>query len=63
MGTQWSNMGKDMLQLPAFRESLEQTARAFEGTVVDLFSLITTTPADAFEDTTNCFVSLAAMQV
>ena len=63
MGTQWSNMGKDMLQLPAFRESLEQTARALEGTGVDLFSLLTTTPADAFEDTTNCFVSLAAMQV
>uniref|UniRef100_UPI00358E27BA fatty acid synthase isoform X2 n=1 Tax=Myxine glutinosa TaxID=7769 RepID=UPI00358E27BA len=63
MGAQWSNMGKQMLQLPAFRESLEHTARALEGTEIDLFSLLTTTPPDAFQGTKNCFVSLAAMQI
>ena len=63
MGTQWSDMGRDLMGLKLFRESIERTAIVLKKYDVDLFKLIlSSTPSD-LEKPINSFVSIAAIQI
>jgi fatty acid synthase len=63
MGTQWSDMGRDLMGLKLFRESIERTSIVLKKYDVDLFKLIlSSTPGD-LEKPINSFVSIAAIQI
>lgn len=63
MGTQWSGMGHDLMELKSFRQSIERTADILKSYNIDLFKLIlSSTPRD-LEYPINSFVTIAAIQI
>jgi fatty acid synthase len=63
MGTQWSGMGRDLMELKLFRQSIEKSSILLKTYNIDLFKLIlSSTPSD-LDKPINSFVTIAAIQV
>jgi len=56
-------MGKSLLRLPLFRESIERSAKVMETKNVDLMKIITTEDPAIFDNILHAFVGIAAIQV
>ncbi|XP_073345432.1 fatty acid synthase isoform X2 [Pagrus major] len=63
MGTQWAGMGRSLMQLPDFRESILQSDAALKDTGLVVSRLLMEADDATFEDTVHAFVSLAAIQI
>ena len=63
MGSQWSGMGRDLMQLKLFRESIERSAEILKPYKVDLFQLIWSSKPSDLEKPMHSFVTLVAIQV
>ena len=61
MGTQWQGMGRDLLTLPVFRQSILRSDAVLRPHGVPLFDMLA--QGDSFEDILNSFVAIAAIQV
>ncbi len=63
MGTQWSGMGRDLMELKLFRQSIGKSSAVLEKYNIDLQKLIlSSTPSD-LDKPINSFVSIAAIQI
>jgi fatty acid synthase len=63
MGTQWSGMGRDLMVLKLFRQSIERSSIVLKKYNIDIFKLIlSSTPSD-LDKPINSFVTIAAIQV
>ncbi|XP_034083372.1 fatty acid synthase [Gymnodraco acuticeps] len=63
MGTQWAGMGRSLMQLPDFRESILKSDVALKETGLVVSSLLMDADEATFEDTVHAFVGLAAIQI
>ncbi|KAK6328250.1 hypothetical protein J4Q44_G00002280 [Coregonus suidteri] len=63
MGTQWGGMGRSLMQLPEFRESILRSDKALKVTGMCVSSLLMEADESTFEDTVQAFVGLAAIQI
>uniref|UniRef100_A0A8C2CK73 Fatty acid synthase n=1 Tax=Cyprinus carpio TaxID=7962 RepID=A0A8C2CK73_CYPCA len=63
MGTQWAGMGRTLMQLPEFRESILRSDVALKHTGLCVSRLLMDADESTFEDTVHAFVGLAAIQV
>jgi len=63
MGSQWPGMGRDLMELKLFHESIERSAQILKPYEVDLFRLIFSSPQSDLEKPINSFVTLVAIQV
>ncbi|XP_016106540.1 fatty acid synthase-like [Sinocyclocheilus grahami] len=63
MGTQWAGMGRSLMQLPEFRESIQRSDVALKDTGLCVSRLLMDADESTFEDTVHAFVGLAAIQV
>lgn len=63
MGTQWAGMGRCLMQLPDFRESILRSDEALKDTGLVVSRLLMEANDATFEDTVHAFVGLAAIQV
>ncbi|XP_051529897.1 fatty acid synthase [Myxocyprinus asiaticus] len=63
MGTQWAGMGRTLMQLPEFRESIQRSDVALKDTGLCVSRLLMDADESTFEDTVHAFVGLAAIQV
>lgn len=63
MGTQWAGMGRSLMQLPDFRDSILRSDVALKETGLVVSRLLMEAQEDTFEDTVHAFVGLAAVQV
>ncbi|XP_015234782.1 PREDICTED: fatty acid synthase, partial [Cyprinodon variegatus] len=63
MGTQWAGMGRSLMQLPDFRESILRSDVALKETGLVVSQLLREADEATFEDTVNAFVGLAAIQI
>ena len=63
MGTQWHGMGRALMTLPVFRASILRSHAALKPYDIDLYALLMEAGPDAYEDTMNSFVGIAAIQV
>ncbi|KAM6897707.1 fatty acid synthase [Xenentodon cancila] len=63
MGTQWAGMGRSLMQLPDFRESILRSDSALKDTGLTVSSLLMDADENTFEDTVHAFVGLAAIQI
>lgn len=63
MGTQWAGMGRSLMQLPDFRDSILRSDAALKETGLVVSRLLMEAQEDTFEDTVHAFVGLAAVQV
>ncbi|XP_059181217.1 LOW QUALITY PROTEIN: fatty acid synthase [Centropristis striata] len=63
MGTQWAGMGRSLMQLPDFRESILRSDSALKETGLVVSRLLMDADSETFEDTVHAFVGLAAIQI
>lgn len=63
MGTQWADMGRSLMQLPDFRDSILRSDSALQETGLVVSRLLMEAEDDTFEDTVHAFVGLAAVQI
>ncbi|XP_058792836.1 fatty acid synthase [Phymastichus coffea] len=63
MGSQWAGMGKDLMSIPTFRDSLRRCSEALKPYGVDLMHLILNGTDQSYEDVLCSFVCIAAIQV
>ncbi|TNN50607.1 Fatty acid synthase [Liparis tanakae] len=63
MGTQWAGMGRSLMQLQYFRESILRSDAALKDTGLVVSSLLMDADEATFEDTVHAFVGLAAIQI
>lgn len=64
MGSQWTGMGKEMMKINVFRESIEASAEVLKPYGVDLFALILSEDESIWhQSTVNSFVAITAMQI
>ena len=62
MGAQWHGMGRDLMQLDVFRQSIMESDAVLRPYGLKLYDLLMTGDEDAF-DILNTFVGIAAIQV
>lgn len=63
MGSQWSEMGTSLLEIPMFRNSIEYCHKVLKPYGLDLISIITTNDPTMFDNILNSFVGIAAIQI
>ncbi|KAJ7984800.1 hypothetical protein DPEC_G00358530 [Dallia pectoralis] len=63
MGTQWGGMGRSLMQMPEFRESILRSDVALKDTGLCVSRLLMDADESTFEDTVQAFVGLAAIQI
>lgn len=63
MGSQWNGMGKRLMDLPLFRQSIERSAKVLATKNVDLLNIVTTDDPSVFDNILHAFVGIAAIQV
>nr|QNU13194.1 fatty acid synthase 3 [Locusta migratoria] len=63
MGSQWPQMGTQLMQLPVFAESIRKCHATLEPLGVDLINIITTEDKSVFDNILNSFVGIAAIQI
>ncbi|UJR12471.1 hypothetical protein I4U23_016646 [Adineta vaga] len=63
MGTQWSGMGRDLMELKLFRQSIERSAGILEKYDIDLFKLILSSTPNDLDKPIYSFVGIIAIQI
>ncbi|UJR30710.1 hypothetical protein I4U23_018230 [Adineta vaga] len=63
MGTQWSGMGRDLMEIELFRKSIEQSSAVLKKYDIDLNKLIVSSTPEDLDKPVNSFVGIAAIQV
>jgi len=63
MGTQWPHMGRDLMTLDCFRESIMRLDTVLRPYGIQLCDLLMDSKEDTFNDTVNSFVGIAGIQV
>lgn len=63
MGTQWPGMGHQLFSIETFQRSLRRCADALVPHGIDLIDIIMNATDETYENVTNSFVSIAALQI
>lgn len=63
ISSQWIGMGRSLMKLPIFNESILKSHNILKQFGIDLVKIITSTDTGAFNNNVNIFVGIAAMQV
>lgn len=63
MGSQWTEMGSSLMEIPMFRASIEQCHKILKPYGLDLISIITTNDKNMFDNILHSFVGIAAIQI
>ncbi|XP_062234915.1 fatty acid synthase [Platichthys flesus] len=63
MGTQWAGMGRSLMQLQDFRESILRSDAALKDTGLVVSRLLMEADDNTFEDTIHAFVGLTSIQI
>lgn len=63
MGSQWNGMGRQLLNIPIFAESIRKSEAVLKKKGVDLMNILTSEDPKLFDNILNSFVGIAAIQV
>lgn len=63
MGSQWNGMGKQLLNIPIFAESIRKCEAILKPKGVDLIDILTNEDPKLFDNILNSFVGIAAIQI
>ncbi|RUS90834.1 hypothetical protein EGW08_001453, partial [Elysia chlorotica] len=63
MGTQWHGMGRKMMELDIFRQSIQRSSKTLSQYNVDLYDLIMNGDETTFDQTIPSFIGIASIQV
>ena len=63
MGTQWHGMGRDLMQLDTFKQSIMRSDAILRQHGLQLYDMLMNGDQSTFNQTLNSFVGIAAIQV
>lgn len=63
MGSQWTEMGSSLMDIPMFRSSIEHCHKVLKPYGLDLISIITANDKNMFDNILHSFVGIAAIQI
>lgn len=63
MGSQWTSMGKSLMTIPHFLNSITECHKLLQPLGVDLYKVLTSTDERVFDHIINSFVGIAAIQI
>lgn len=63
MGSQWTEMGSSLMEIPMFKASIEHCHKVLKPYGLDLISIITGTDKAMFDNILHSFVGIAAIQI
>lgn len=63
MGSQWTGMGKDLMKIDTFRNTIKRCAVALQPYNIDLEHVLTSEDPKVFDDITNCFCAIVATEI
>lgn len=63
MGSQWTGMGRELLNLSPFQTSIEKSANVLKTVGLDLYAILNSNDKTVFDNVLNSFVGIAAIQV
>lgn len=63
MGSQWKGMGRELIDIDVFRESVMKSHALLKPYSVDLYDCLMNEKDDMFTDVVNTFVGIMSMQV
>ena len=63
MGAQWPNMGRDLMTLDCFRESIMRSDALMKPYGAQLYDILTNSTDDAFKSNINSAIGIVAIQV
>lgn len=63
MGSQWNGMGKDLLQIPVFAETVDRCDSVLRPKGIDIRHILTSDDPSLFDDIVNAFVGIITVQV
>ncbi|KAJ8916587.1 hypothetical protein NQ315_000231 [Exocentrus adspersus] len=63
MGAQWLEMGRDLMRIETFRNTIKRCADAVRAYDVDLEEVLTSQAADTFDNCINSFTAIAAVEI
>ena len=63
MGTQWHGMGRDLMQLRVFKQSIMRSDAILRQHDLQLYDMLMNGDERTFNETLNSFVGIAAIQV
>lgn len=63
MGTQWPQMGRDLMTLDSFRDSIMKSDAVLKPYGIHLCDMLMESKEETFSNTLNSFIGIAAIQV
>uniref|UniRef100_A0A336MX78 CSON007834 protein n=2 Tax=Culicoides sonorensis TaxID=179676 RepID=A0A336MX78_CULSO len=63
MGSQWTQMGSSLMQLPTFRKTIEECHKVLEKKGLNLIEILTSNDKKTFDNILHSFVGIAAIQI
>ncbi|XP_017773704.1 PREDICTED: fatty acid synthase [Nicrophorus vespilloides] len=63
MGSQWPGMGKDLMKIESFKNSIKRSAETLRPYGIDLEDILINSDDKTLENIRNCSVSIAACQI
>ncbi|KAL7023366.1 hypothetical protein ACKWTF_012570 [Chironomus riparius] len=63
IGSQWIEMGKDLMKIPLFAQSIENSHNILMTKGIDLKKIITSSNNETFDDVLHSYVGIVAMEV
>ena len=63
MGSQWPGMGKELMQIDAFRDSMKRSDAVLKPLGISVLDLVMNGNDKTFDDVLHSFVSILAIQV
>ena len=63
MGTQWTGMGHDLMQIETFCKSIEKSAQILKPYDLDLINIINCADSETYKRTLHSFVGIASIQI
>ena len=63
MGSQWNGMGREMMNIPIFKGSIEKSHAALRHLEFNLMDVLMSDDEEILNNPTNSFVCVAAIQV
>ena len=63
MGTQWHGMGRKMMELQVFRESMQRSSKTLSELGIDLYDMVMNGDETIFDQTIPSFIGIASIQV
>ena len=63
MGSQWLMMGKSLLNLPLFAETVAKCDKVLREKDIDIYKILTSHDPQLYDDIVNAFVGIITVQV